>query len=64
MEKLIAAFVNRSPALPAASADGLRYTGWEVAQIISCMAVPLLAVLLAGLYFLSLSRRRLPLAHD
>ncbi|QEH40308.1 hypothetical protein [Chitinophaga sp. XS-30] len=58
MEKLIAAFVNRSTAPPPVSGDGLHYSGWAMMDIIPWMAIPLLLVLFAGLYFMSLSRRK------
>ena len=50
--------VNRLMEAPLYSGEGFRYSGWAMMDIIPWMAIPLLLVLFAGLYFMSLSRRK------
>lgn len=58
MEKSFSCFMNRLMEVPLYSGEGFRYSGWAMMDIIPWMAVPLLLVLFAGLYFMSLSRRK------
>ena len=56
--------MNRLVELPLYAGQGFSYSGWDVMQIIPWMALPLLLVLFAGLYFMSLTRRKHPHLHS
>lgn len=58
MEKSLSCFMNRLMEVPLYSGQGFRYSGWDMIEVLPYMAIPLLLVLFAGLYFMSLSRRK------
>lgn len=58
MEKSLSCFMNRLMEVPLYSGQDFRYSGWDMIEILPYMAIPLLLVLFAGLYFMSLSRRK------
>lgn len=64
MENSFSCFVNRLIEVPLYAGQGFSYSGWDVMQIIPWMALPLLLVLFAGLYFMSLTRRKHPHLHS
>jgi hypothetical protein len=57
MEGSFSCFMNKWMEMPLQSGQSLRHTGWDMMEMIPYMAIPLLLVLIAGLYLIDLHRK-------